>query len=101
LTPGPVSVQPLTLPNAGTISQPFFLIGSDPWSRQWLVDHRDQLRALNAVGMLVQAESVADLEAMAALADGLPVLPAPGDDIARALGIRHIPVLISRHGIEQ
>ncbi|MBK79508.1 MAG: integrating conjugative element protein [Gammaproteobacteria bacterium] len=101
LTPGPVSTRPLVLPHQGTISRPFFLIGSDPRSRQWLIDHRDRLRAIGAVGMLVQAESVADLEAMAALARGLPVLPASADDIASAIGIRHIPVLISRRGIEQ
>lgn len=101
LTPGPISARPLVLPHEGTISRPFFLIGSDPRSRQWLIDHRDRLRAIDAVGMLVQAESVADLKTVAVLARGLPVLPASADDIARALGIRHIPVLISRRGIEQ
>lgn len=51
--------------------------------------------------MLVQADSEADLEAVAELAAGLPVMPAPADDIARALDIRHVLVLISRRGIEQ
>lgn len=101
LTPGPVPTRSLVLPHRGTISRPLFLIGSDARSRQWLIDHRDRLQAIGAVGMLVQAESVADVKAVAALARGLPVLPASADDIARALGIRHIPVLISRRGIEQ
>lgn len=101
LSPGPVVARPLKLPHGGTLSRPMFLIGSDARSRQWLIAHRDRLRTLNAVGMLVQADSEADLEAVADLARGLPVLPASADDIARVLGIRHIPVLISRRGIEQ
>jgi hypothetical protein len=51
--------------------------------------------------MLVQAETVEDLEAMARIAEGLPILPASATDIARALGLDHIPVLVSRRGIEQ
>jgi integrating conjugative element protein (TIGR03765 family) len=101
LTPGPVTRRPVTLPNNGTLTQPFFLLGSDEKSRAWLVAHRGRLEAIGAVGMLVQAESVADLEAIAALAGGLPILPAPASDIARSLGIRHFPVLISRFGLEQ
>lgn len=101
LTPGPVTRRPVTLPNNGTLTQPFFLIGSDEKSRAWLVTHRGRLETIGAVGMLVQADSVADLEAIAALADGLPILPAPASDIARSLGIQHFPVLISRLGIEQ
>lgn len=101
LSPGPVTARPLKLPNNGTLSRPFFLIGSDEHSRTWLAMHRDRLRTLGAVGMLVQAESAADLKAIAGLAGGLPILPASATDIARILGLRHYPVLISRHGLEQ
>lgn len=101
LTPGPVSRRPLRLPHQGTLSQPFFLIGSDDRSRAWLAQHRERLQAIGAVGMLVQADTEADLAAIADLADGIPILPAPATDIARALGLDHIPVLVSRHGLEQ
>jgi len=97
LTPGPVQARAHDQP----FSRPFFLIGSDTWSKQWLQDHRDRLKAIGAAGMLVQAETVSDLQAIAGLADGLSILPASASDIARALGISHYPVLISRHGIEQ
>ena len=69
-------------------------------SRRWLAQHRERLAEIGAVGMLVQAESVGDLKAIARIADGLPILPAPASDIARVLGIEHFPVLISRRGIE-
>ncbi len=82
-------------------ARPFFLIGSDQYSRQWLIKHRDHLKAISAVGMLVQAETIADLQAIARLTGGLPIMPASGADIARALGVSHYPVLVTSQGIEQ
>lgn len=69
--------------------------------REWLGTHRGRLAELGAAGMLVEAGTVDDLRTIARLAKGLPILPAPATDIARALGLEHIPVLISRRGIEQ
>ena len=97
LTPGKVERRPLEI----AFARPFFLIGSDPVSRHWLAMHRDELLRIGAVGMLVQAETVDDLRAIAALAGGLPILPASATDIAEALGLSHYPVLISNQGIEQ
>ena len=97
LTPGRVQARTHDRP----FSRPFFLIGSDAHSRQWLQDHRDRLAEISAVGMLVQADTREDLQAIAALARGIPILPASATDIAQALGIRHYPVLISAKGIEQ
>jgi len=101
LTPGPVAPRPLSLQDGATLPRPFFLIGADPRSRQWLEMHQQRLAEIHAVGMLVNAESPADLEAIAAIAQGLPILPASATDIAETLGLKHIPVLISRRGIEQ
>ena len=97
LTLGPVQARAHDRP----FSRPFFLIGSDARSRQWLQDHRERLKEIGAVGMLVQAETLEDLRVIAELADGLSILPASGNDIAHALGISHYPVLISTHNIEQ
>ena len=97
LTPGPVQASSHDRP----FTRPFFLIGSDVRSRQWLQDHRARLKEIGAVGMLVQADTLEDLRVTAELADGLSILPASGSDIAQALGISHYPVLISTHSIEQ
>jgi integrating conjugative element protein (TIGR03765 family) len=97
LTPGPV--QPKT--HDRPFSRPFFLIGSDALSRQWLLEHRARLKEIGAVGMLIQADTQDDLRAIAELATGLSVMPASGSDIAKALGISRYPVLISPRGIEQ
>jgi len=97
LTPGPVQSRAIDRP----FSRPFFLIGADARSQQWLQAHRERLKSIGAVGMLVQADTLDDLRAIARLADGLSIQPASATDIAEALGIRHYPVLISSHGIEQ
>jgi integrating conjugative element protein (TIGR03765 family) len=91
LSPGKVPVRKHQLPFA----RPFFLIGSDPWSRQWLAEHRQRLLDVGAVGLLVDAASIEDLQAIASIADGLPIAPAAGSDIAKALGVTHYPLAIS------
>lgn len=97
LTPGPVQARSHDRPFA----RPFFLIGSDVRSQQWLQANQKRLTEIGAVGMLVQAKTQDDLRAIADLADGLSILPASASDITKALGISHYPVLISAHGIEQ
>ncbi len=97
LSPGPVAPRMQPRP----MSRPVFLVGSDPLSRRWLALHRERLQALHAVGLLVQAETVDDLEAIAELGRGLSIMPVPGTDLARALGLVHYPVLVTSRGIEQ
>lgn len=97
LSPGQIQPQAVKRP----FTRPFFLIGSDALSRQWLSQYRDRLLEIGAVGMLVQAETAADLEAIAKIGQGLQIMPASGSDIAHALGIKHYPVLVSKEGIEQ
>ena len=81
--------------------RPFFLIGSDARSLQWLATHRDMLKTLGAVGMLVQADTEADVRRVAEAGRGLAITLGAGSDLAAALGIHHYPVLITRDGILQ
>ena len=97
LMPGRVEPRDINRPFA----RPFFLIGADGLSREWFGTHRNRLAEIGAVGMLVEAETLDDLRAIAAIADGLPILPASASDIAEALGLSHYPVLITKDGIEQ
>jgi integrating conjugative element protein (TIGR03765 family) len=91
LTPGALNARAHGLPYLPA----FFLLGSDAWSRRWLTEHRDLLKELGAVGLLVEASSLEDLEAIATLADGLPITPASGSDIGAALKISHYPCAVS------
>ena len=91
---------PRALPAGTALTGPFFLVGSDRMSAAWLARRREALQALGAVGVLVEADSVADLQRIAQAAGPVPVMPVSGTDIARLLGIRHYPVLVSVRGIE-
>jgi integrating conjugative element protein (TIGR03765 family) len=86
---------------AATGARPVFLIGTDPLSLEWLAAHRARLIELGAVGMLIEADTVEAVRQVATRAEGLKILPASGAELARALGVRHYPVLISARGIEQ
>lgn len=80
---------------------PLFIVGSDDLSKRWLQENRAQLKAIHAVGMLVQVETEQELNDIKAIADGLWISPASGESIAVSLDLHHYPVLISKIGIEQ
>jgi integrating conjugative element protein (TIGR03765 family) len=91
LTPGTVE----TRAYPPSFARPCFLVGSDERSKRWLEQHRELLKKIGAVGLRVEASTAADLQAIAEFADGLPITPASGSDIARALGVVHYPFAIS------
>lgn len=97
LTPGKVSHRPMNMPGM----KPLILVGDDDQSRAWLLRRRAALERLGAVGLVVNVESIAALAELRALAPGMLLSPASGDDIAARLGLRHYPVLITPTGIEQ
>jgi integrating conjugative element protein (TIGR03765 family) len=87
--------------NAGGLSQPIFLIGSDELSVAWLRQRGDVLRELGAVGLVVNVTDANSFAALRKVAAGLTLIPSSGDDIAGLLKISHYPVLITQTGIEQ
>lgn len=99
LTPGTVPGRAAQLPQLA--GRPLFLVGSDSFSKAWLGQHQARLKAVGAVGLLVQAETARDLADIQALAPGVPIAPVDGTDTAKALGLAHYPVLVSAGRIEQ
>ncbi|MEN4605580.1 integrating conjugative element protein [Pantoea agglomerans] len=97
LTPGNVTPRTLQLPGIGAL----FIIGDDSYSRQWLKQNARQLAAKNAVGLIVNVESMASLEALRDLAPGLQLAPSSGSELARRLQLSHYPVLITDSGLSQ
>ena len=97
LTPGRVTPRTLQAPGLS----PFFLIGDDRPSRAWLHARGDTLRALGAVGLVVNVGSAEALAALRRDAPGLTLVPASGDDIAMRLSLSHYPVLVTATGLEQ
>jgi len=105
MNPGPLQAHAINLPKGVPLNaagaRPLFLIGTDPLSRRWLVRHRARLKAVGAVGMLVQASTVEELQAVARIGEGLRIMPASGTELARLYALKHYPVLIWRGRIEQ
>jgi len=97
LTPGPVARRAIDVPGL----TPFFLVGDDKFSRTWMRERLPQLRALRAVGFVVQIDTADALASLRELASGVVLVPVSGDDVAHRLGVRHYPVLITATGIEQ
>lgn len=98
MAPGPVAAREV---DAKMLDRPFFILGSDRRSREWLANNHDRLVQIQAVGLLVQAETAADLQAIADLGVGIRIAPIPGSDLATRLRIKHYPVLISSGWVEQ
>jgi integrating conjugative element protein (TIGR03765 family) len=99
MSPGPVEARKAQLPQLA--AAPFFLVGNDPLSRDWLARYGGKLAKMGAVGFLVQAESDADLMAMRQLASGVPITPLDATSLAKTLRLSHYPVLVSAGLIEQ
>ena len=97
LTTGPVTKRSLQTP----IPVAFFMIGSDEQSLDWLARYRGDLKKAGAIGLLIDAGDESDLNAVATVADGLPITPGGGEDIARALGIEHYPFAVTEGRIWQ
>ncbi len=97
LTPGRVAPGRLSAPGL----QPFFLIGDDDLSREWMEERREILRKIGAFGLVVNVESREGLEQLRNLVPDLTLSPVSGDDLAQRLRLSHYPVLITSTGIEQ
>jgi integrating conjugative element protein (TIGR03765 family) len=97
LSPGVVEPRPV---NAGGLIQPVFIVGDDPLSRRWLVEKREDLKALNALGLIVNVETMKALKEIRALGQGLTILPVSGDKIAERLDLDHYPCLIRETSVE-
>lgn len=99
LTPGVQPYIPLSEDIAKAMTQAMFIVGSDPASEAWLIEHEAWLIERNAVGYLVQAETLADVDRMLAAAGGLPMTVVNLDLLVQDLAISHYPMLITREGI--
>lgn len=93
LSPGAVASRPVAMPKLATA--PFFLVGSDAFSLEWLVRQSARLAAMGAVGFLVEADSEADWQAVKRMAPGVPMTPLEVGELATSLGLEHYPVLVA------
>jgi len=100
MSPGRVTPKAINQP---FMTRPLFLIGTDRLSQQWLIQNRGRLSELNAAGMIIQADTTEELQAIVRISNGynLQIMPASASEIAQQLGLKRYPVLIWKSGIEQ
>jgi len=96
LTPGAVARRVIEAPGL----QPFFLVGDDETSLDWLRRRAALLRERGAVGLVVNVATAEGMARLRAAAPGLKLAPVPADELAERLGVRHYPALITSTSIE-
>lgn len=97
LTPGQIQGRVINAPGL----QPLFLVGDDESSRVWLSQRLEQLQHLNAVGLVVNVVNAERFAEVQRWGSGLQMVPAPSNDLAQRLGIKHYPLLITATAIQQ
>lgn len=97
LSPGKVSKQTINV----MLPRPVFIIGDDGLSKQWLTKHAERLAQLHAQGFVVNVASVKAMHLLQSSYSSLKLLALPADSLNQTLGIKHYPVLISQHYLEQ
>lgn len=98
LQPGKFNSIDAYFPN---LSLPIFVVGADPLSLEWLRKRRSTLAKVGAIGWVVQAESTADVRAIAEAGAGLRFIAFGGNNLQKLFGVSTYPVLISERSMEQ
>ena len=98
LSPGKVEPR---LINANGLIRPFFMVGDDNLSIEWLTQRANYLTELQAVGLVVNVKHASTFNQLKRLVPNVLMLPTSGDDIADRLNLSHYPVLITATAIEQ
>jgi integrating conjugative element protein (TIGR03765 family) len=74
--------------------QPFFIVGDDASSREWLAANAAELTRYGARGIVANVLSEARLRALQEMVAPLSLVAVPVDEIAKIYGIDAYPVLV-------
>ncbi len=77
------------------LEQPLFLIGDEPASRRWLRRHREKLRTMNALGLIIEVKSRTRFLKLQAIAPELQLVPTSADAFAEQFFISSYPALLT------
>jgi integrating conjugative element protein (TIGR03765 family) len=97
LSMGKVTTRAVDIKN---LIRPIFIVGTGKASLAWLKKYQVRLKSLGALGILTNISSNKGYEQIVK-ETGLHLLPLNANEIAVKFGIKHYPVLISKHLIEQ
>ncbi len=94
---GTVQTRKFNLPGA----LPIFLIGYDVSSQSWLEKNKQKLIELNATGLVINVQTVSQMQELREIVPTLTLIPSPADALSERLGISHYPLLITSEGASQ
>lgn len=82
-------------------AQPFFVVGNDDFSRDWITKNKMYLLKIGAQGLVTNIDSKRLFLELKAFADPLPLVAVPVDEIAEILQFSVYPVLVTGEEIAQ
>lgn len=80
---------------------PFFIVGNDDRSRDWIAENKAYLTKIQAKGLVANIANESEFTSLATFAEPLKLIAIPVDEIAQSLGLRVYPVLITNEEIAQ
>lgn len=83
------------------VHRPFFILGVDQHSVEWLQANRDYLHEINARGWVTNVNTEQDVETLREYAGAIPLDAIPVDSIADVFDLHYYPVLITQEEISQ
>ena len=100
LTVGPIGQSEATDIPSYLLTMPFFIVGYDRVSANWMIENLDILVENHAVGLVVNIETPEQMkELMRITQNRVALTPVQGDDLAETLNLRHYPAYIDHQGV--
>lgn len=83
------------------VNRPFFIIGYDQDSAEWLEENRNYLIEINARGLVTNVKSEQQMKTLRAYGGDLPLDAIPIESIAAVFGLEFYPVLVTKEEVTQ
>lgn len=97
---GPVGANEARDIPAHLLTKPMFIVGYDRVSANWLKSNVDLLAEKGALGLVVNVETPEQMEYLLELTGRrLALTPMSGEQLAKAINLRHYPVFIDSSGV--
>lgn len=83
------------------VNRPFFIIGYDQHSAEWLGENRNYLIEINARGLVTNVKSEQQMKTLRAYGGDVPLDAIPIESIAAVFGLEFYPVLVTKEEVTQ
>lgn len=84
-----------------SVNRPFFIIGYDQHSAEWLETNRSHLIEINARGLVTNVQSEQQMKTLRAYGGDLSLDAMPVESIAAVFGLAFYPVLVTKEEVTQ